>query len=296
MLYRAIGFCPSPLSPGSGLVADEYNCRRQHSSTQIMSRPMQLEEQSVIVPNDCDILCGKNKNFSKHPGNRLFKDVIASYADCYNETSSKQQRMAITKEIVRTVKSNYNARFLKPMGDGKWEEIGDNISRDKVSHALRFAATKEERKAARRRQRRSSSSRSVTSCSSEEACVSSVDSSARNPYRSRSARDDDLLDIEKTFRYREVVLSSSSSPTTPPPRNVQYIASQDQGQSQEEYVSSPSSDVSPAAATAASSSNLGVNQQEQQRRSSEHHRQQEGEEEHQDGLDSLLREPLLEFD
>lgn len=49
--------------------------------------------------------------------------------------------MRLTKEIVHSIRSKYQARFIRwNVGADGWEEISDQVARDKVSHALRFAA------------------------------------------------------------------------------------------------------------------------------------------------------------
>jgi hypothetical protein len=57
----------------------------------------------------------------------------------YCAAPSKQEKMVITKEIVTFMQSEYGSRFLKMEG-GNWVEINNQAARDKVSHALRFAA------------------------------------------------------------------------------------------------------------------------------------------------------------
>jgi hypothetical protein len=86
-----------------------------------------------------DILCGKDKTFSKHEGNQIFSKTIATFQDVYASAASKQDKMNITKEIVQKLRTEYGARFVK-LHRGNWQEISDQVARDKVSHALRFAA------------------------------------------------------------------------------------------------------------------------------------------------------------
>jgi len=97
----------------------------------------------VDQPEPFDILCGKDKNFTKHPGNQKFRELIETMVGPYQETFSKQGKMRLTRQIVTTMKENFNARFLRRVsieGADFWEEITDAMARDKASHALRFAA------------------------------------------------------------------------------------------------------------------------------------------------------------
>lgn len=91
-------------------------------------------------PNECDILCGKDKTYAKHPGNRLFREHIEATRFAYKSAKTKQEKMKITTDIVAYFKVKMHARFLKPTGNGQWVEIRDTKARDKVSHALRFSA------------------------------------------------------------------------------------------------------------------------------------------------------------
>lgn len=97
---------------------------------------------SVSGPLASDIICVKNKKFLNHPGNVIFRDVIDDFCDEYARADGKQEKMLITKKIVHILKSQYNARFLRPGKDGVWKEINNTLARDKVGHALRFALKK----------------------------------------------------------------------------------------------------------------------------------------------------------
>ncbi|GAX24184.1 hypothetical protein FisN_4Lh273 [Fistulifera solaris] len=90
-----------------------------------------------------DVLCGKDKTYGIHPGNQRFREMIESFVEVYKGNHSKQDKMKITRTIVAVMKQRYNTRFIKRVkwnGNDMWEQISDAIARDKVSHALRFAA------------------------------------------------------------------------------------------------------------------------------------------------------------
>jgi hypothetical protein len=86
-----------------------------------------------------DILCGKQQNFANHQGNILFREWINAFKDEYS-TSGKESKMKITKHIVQSLQLQFGSRFIKPAGHGRWKRVSDQAARDKVSHALRFAA------------------------------------------------------------------------------------------------------------------------------------------------------------
>jgi hypothetical protein len=85
-----------------------------------------------------DILCGKDKTYAKHLGNRIFRAAILASRDLYGSARCKQDKMAITRAVVRRLRDGYGSRFVR-FHDGRWEEISDVTARDKVSHALRFS-------------------------------------------------------------------------------------------------------------------------------------------------------------
>jgi len=113
-----------------------------------------------VEPEDNDVLCGRDKSYNRHPGNKVFKAMIIAKAEMYCATTTKQEKMDMTKLIVNTLKRDHGARFLKPVkfsseaheGENppnplaSWEEISDQLARDKVSHALRFTASHSKRK------------------------------------------------------------------------------------------------------------------------------------------------------
>lgn len=93
----------------------------------------------VHEPKASDILCGKDKSCVAHEGSVRFRKIIDQYRERYcNESTSKQQRMSITKEIVH--KLSRSSRFLKHDNKEKvWKTISALAARDKVSHALRVS-------------------------------------------------------------------------------------------------------------------------------------------------------------
>jgi len=89
-----------------------------------------------LLPND--IVCTKTPKYNKHSGNQLFRHVIASYANDYVQAHGKFEKIQITRAVLHTLKVEHQARFVKRDGNN-WVEVSPQTSRDKVSHALRFA-------------------------------------------------------------------------------------------------------------------------------------------------------------
>jgi hypothetical protein len=96
----------------------------------------------IHEPLQHDILCGQDKTWSNHYGNQIFRNLLMEHLPTYR-TGNKKTKMALTKQIICTLKTKYNCRFIRPIKQNEssniasWEEVNDNLSRDKVSHALR---------------------------------------------------------------------------------------------------------------------------------------------------------------
>lgn len=154
----------------------KQNKTSQKSSLPSLSSSMKKSNDEIITrstkgivkPLPSDILCGKDKSCVCHEGSVRFREVIESYQERYTNSTSKQEKMRITKEIV--AKFDGVARFLKFNSDLKvWEEIDTLAARDKATHALRFATHKANLKsggkasvAVRRRKSQSSNASSST--------------------------------------------------------------------------------------------------------------------------------------
>jgi hypothetical protein len=157
-----------------------------------MAKGRQTNTNAVIVEHtEMDVLCSKDKSVAKNPGNVIFRERIESGTKLYHAATSKQDKMKITRDIVTLMHVEYGSRFLKQHGK-EWIEINNQMARDKVSHALRFAA-KNLGIAAKKLARTSQSSRkqSLASQISYESTHSSETSSV-----SRDADDVDLLTSE----------------------------------------------------------------------------------------------------
>lgn len=121
----------------------------------------------IIIPNEYDVLCVKDKTFAKHIGNQIFHNVITKYAMSY-AIASKHDKMKLTSFIINHImKQQYQSRFLRLIHTNnnseiekdevkskqqqqsksqkqqkmiQWEIITEKHARDKASHALRFAS------------------------------------------------------------------------------------------------------------------------------------------------------------
>jgi hypothetical protein len=83
-------------------------------------------------------ITGKN---NQHSGNDQLRALAREQCQNYRH-SSKKGKSYISRELVRAVRElNPPGRFLKKNLDGVWEDVGDEVAREKASQALRDAVT-----------------------------------------------------------------------------------------------------------------------------------------------------------
>lgn len=59
-----------------------------------------LSRSIVVEPNPMDILCGRGKSISAHPGNVRFRDMIVARREEYQHAKKRDDKSRITEEIV----------------------------------------------------------------------------------------------------------------------------------------------------------------------------------------------------
>ena len=95
-----------------------------------------------IVPHKNDILLGRGGKNNQHIGNEQLRILARSQRDQYR-TSSKKNKSHISRQLVRYIRNlNPAGRFLKRNTvTGVWEDVGDEIAKEKTSQALRDAVS-----------------------------------------------------------------------------------------------------------------------------------------------------------
>lgn len=98
-----------------------------------------------------DVVCGRDKLAHMHPGNKRYKQLIHSYRSHYQAATKRDDKTAITWEVINTVQTN-GGRFM--MLDPVYNvlvEADPKYTHEKVSHALRSARDPEHRKPKKKR-------------------------------------------------------------------------------------------------------------------------------------------------
>lgn len=95
----------------------------------------------IDQPHTNDVLCGRGVTTNKWAGNEKFRSLVGLNKELY-VTSTKRQKMAISRSIVEAVQSmNPSGRFLeRDPATGLWSSIGDRKATEKTSQALRDGA------------------------------------------------------------------------------------------------------------------------------------------------------------
>mmetsp|Transcript_77253 Transcript_77253/g.156819 ORF Transcript_77253/g.156819 Transcript_77253/m.156819 type:complete len:760 (-) Transcript_77253:1179-3458(-) len=100
----------------------------------------------VECPQQTDVLFGRGRPIMRHPGNAVLRSVVQSKLEEYASAKSKKETTDVTWEVVRTLKGQYGARFLKEENienDGLgWIEVSNETARQKVRIAFRDLRTK----------------------------------------------------------------------------------------------------------------------------------------------------------
>lgn len=87
-----------------------------------------------------DVLCGRDKQSFNHVGNRRFRVIINMNLQRYLDTKSRFERSEMILALVRELRGEAGMRFIKRRGC-QLIELNDKLSREKVGHALRDAAS-----------------------------------------------------------------------------------------------------------------------------------------------------------
>ena len=130
-----------PLSPNidnstdkafSGSLKYDKNCSQSKTKKR---RKRVINESTVCVPTEDDVLFGRGGFTNNRPGNIFFRQEALSLRPWY-EHSSKEEKYVISNILLESVKSR-GGRFLEKGSDGLWHEVIGNGARRKASQALR---------------------------------------------------------------------------------------------------------------------------------------------------------------
>lgn len=91
-----------------------------------------------FLPGPYDVVCSRGKAAFNHIGNRRFRFMISNHVEKYNKCKSKVDKSLVVIEIVDMIRElSPNGGFCKKTHT--YVDVGDNLAREKVGHALREA-------------------------------------------------------------------------------------------------------------------------------------------------------------
>ncbi len=101
----------------------------------------------IECPDHSDILFGKGQVVMNHPGNIMFRNYIHCNLEEYSGIKRKKESTLWTWGVVRKLKRDHGARFLKETiidtDITAWMEVSNEIARNKIRIAFRDARTRQ---------------------------------------------------------------------------------------------------------------------------------------------------------
>lgn len=92
---------------------------------------------SNYIPSDNDILCGRGKIYSRHPGNIIFSETVLNSLQLYMNAHNRIARGAVVASIVKQFRST-GLRFIKlDKEKNQWFKLTSEAAQKKTGHAIR---------------------------------------------------------------------------------------------------------------------------------------------------------------
>ena len=121
----------------------DSSTKEEEDQSQQQQQQQQIIIPSVVIetPEPSDVLFGRGRPYQAHSGNVRLHKIVDRHKYRYSQ-SRRFDKLAIVDQIVYEVKSKGDGgdagRFLKRSDNGEhWEEVTDDVAREKVAHALR---------------------------------------------------------------------------------------------------------------------------------------------------------------
>ena len=109
------------------------------------------EESSVVVPEDSDILCGRGKWLSKHPGNarlcNMVDEILPEYA-----AAGRTKKSSMIKDLYKQLQGTTRFVDVDKITNTCYV-VSDEAAKNKIGHTIRYRLNRSARKERRTRQR-----------------------------------------------------------------------------------------------------------------------------------------------
>ncbi|KAL7563072.1 hypothetical protein ACA910_022565 [Epithemia clementina (nom. ined.)] len=124
---------------------------RSSSDAYGLSTPISAQEEERIGLPDAltgigpnDVLCGRGKESFNHVGNKRFRETITNSLQDYSNAETRVEKSLVVLSIFDSIRTR-GGRFLKrDDAEGRWYELSDQQTKDKIAHAVRDAVNSTE--------------------------------------------------------------------------------------------------------------------------------------------------------
>jgi len=119
---------------------DDSSCAK--NVTKATEETSSLDEMTLLSPDfepgPFDVICGRGNISRNHPGNKIFRNLIARFLPPYGAAVTKTEKSSVVSHIVDVVraKTANDGGFVK-IKNAKWYEVGDRLAREKVGQGFR---------------------------------------------------------------------------------------------------------------------------------------------------------------
>lgn len=129
-------------NPDHNEILNAKNTVRESSQSPEVVHKSMAERSQEIQPHENDILMGRGGKNNQHVGNEKLRGLARLQSENYR-AASKKGKSCISRDLVKQVRNlNPPGRFLKKNnGTGAWEDVGDDVAREKASQVLRDAVS-----------------------------------------------------------------------------------------------------------------------------------------------------------
>lgn len=121
----------APQQPPSSSSSDQHHLLSTNDQLNLSEQRL-ISSRIIVSVNPYDILCGRGKTAFTHPGNRRFRDTVASVVDEYNAAGSRLGKSMVVTRIVQGIRAE-GGRFLKlDRSTHRYYELDDKQAKEKV--------------------------------------------------------------------------------------------------------------------------------------------------------------------
>jgi len=116
--------------------------KEENSTSQKTETEITVERDKEIQPHENDVLMGRGGKNNQHTGNEKLRRLARLESKHYR-IASKNGKSCISRNLVKLVRCmSPPGRFLKKNNaTGTWEDVGDDVAREKASQVLRDAVS-----------------------------------------------------------------------------------------------------------------------------------------------------------